>query len=71
MFKLADHANKNDNAYSFILSLVISVGYLFATALVEEMAWKGFLFKRIADGGKRGLFQVRLAIFCFVIAYDI
>ena len=55
------------NAYSSIFSLVIGVAYLFATALVEEIAWRGFLFKRIADGGKRGSLQVRAAAFVGII----
>ena len=38
------------NAYPSILSFSVSAGYLFATALVEEMAWRGFLSKRISSG---------------------
>ena len=43
------------NAYPSILSLAASAVYLFITALAEEMAWRGFLLKRIAAGGKRAL----------------
>ena len=43
------------NAYPSVLSFAVSVVYLFLTALAEEMAWRGFLLKRIAAGGKRAL----------------
>ncbi len=43
------------NAYPSILSLAASAGYLLATALAEEMAWRGFLLKHIAAGGKKAL----------------
>lgn len=42
-------------AYPSILSFAASAVYLFATALMEELAWRGFLLKRIAAGGKKPL----------------
>lgn len=46
---------KNDdifnNTYSSLLSLIISCMYLFATALIEETAWRGFLFNRLSKRG--------------------
>ena len=43
------------NSYPSILSFTVSAVYLFATALVEEMAWRGFLLRRMAAGRKRAL----------------
>ena len=43
------------HAYPSILSFTVVAGYLFVTALAEEMAWRGFLLKRIAAGGKKAL----------------
>lgn len=49
-------AEKNDlfaSAYPSVLSLAGGCVYLFATALAEEAAWRGFLFQRMAAGGSR------------------
>lgn len=37
--------------YSSMASLAGNCVYLFATALAEEAAWRGFLFQRLAEGG--------------------
>lgn len=38
-----------------MLAFAASAVYLFATALAEEMAWRGFLLRRMAAGGKKTL----------------
>lgn len=38
------------HAYPSVLSLLLAAAYLFAMALIEEMAWRGFLLNRIAAG---------------------
>lgn len=38
--------------YSSVLAFAASCIYLFAAALLEEAAWRGFFFKRIAADGK-------------------
>lgn len=38
------------STYSSILSFGTSCGYLFLTALVEEVAWRGFLLERVEEG---------------------
>ena len=43
------------HAYPSVLSLAASAAYLFIMALTEELAWRGFLLKRIAAGGKKAL----------------
>lgn len=43
------HAYPSPSAFAF------SAVYLFATALAEEMAWRGFLLKRIAAGREMAL----------------
>lgn len=43
------------HVYPSIPSLAASAGYLFATALAEETAWRGFLLQRIDAGGKKAL----------------
>lgn len=41
------------NSYPSILSVVINCSYLFVTALIEEIAWRGFLLNKIsAEKGK-------------------
>ena len=43
------------SAYPSARTLAAAAVYLFATALAEELAWRGFLLKRIAAGRKKVL----------------
>ncbi len=52
-YSLAEGVGLFGDAYPSVLSLVGSCVYLFATALAEEAAWRGFLFRRMAAGGDR------------------
>ena len=42
------------SAYPSILSVAAAGGYLFLTALAEELAWRGFLLDRVACGRRSG-----------------
>lgn len=41
--------------YPSLISFISAAAYLFATALAEELAWRGFLLGRIAAGRKTAL----------------
>lgn len=62
-YALIEKADLFGNAYSSVLSLVVSCLYLFATALIEEIAWRGYLFSHLAVGEKK----VTAAIFVGVV----
>lgn len=52
-YSLVEKTNLFAGTYSSIVSLAGGCAYLFATALAEEAAWRGFLFQRMAAGGGR------------------
>lgn len=52
-YSLAEKTNLFGSAYPSMLSLAGGCVYLFATALAEETAWRGFLYQRMAAGGNR------------------
>lgn len=41
------------NTYSSVASLLLNCVYLYGTALIEEMAWRGFLFQQVITEKKR------------------
>lgn len=41
------------NTYSSVTSLLLNCIYLYGTALIEEMAWRGVLFQRVITEKKR------------------
>lgn len=50
-------------AYASLPAFLFSSLYLYATAILEESAWRGFLFRRLAAGGK----ITQSALFCGVL----
>lgn len=54
----AEGANLFSAAYPSFLPLAFSCVYLFATALMEELAWRGFLFRRLSS--ERGVLPAAL-----------
>lgn len=57
---IVDEKDLFTNSYPTALAVVLSCSYLFATALLEEIAWRGFLLKKIAavEGKKIALIYV-------------
>lgn len=45
---IVDDTNLFTSSYPTALAVVVSCSYLFVTALIEEIAWRGFLLNKIA-----------------------
>ena len=52
-YSLAEKTGLFASTYPSVLSLAGGCAYLFATALAEEAGWRGFLFRRMAEGKDR------------------
>ena len=51
-YSLAAKADLFQNTYPSVIVLLASCMYLFATAFVEEMAWRGFLLEQVSFQGE-------------------
>lgn len=61
-YSLIEKTDLYGSTYSSIPSLIFSCGYLLATALIEEMAWRGFLFDRLAVGEKKMVAEILVGV---------
>ena len=61
-YSFAAVTNLFGNAYSSALSLAVNCVYLLAAALIEEMGWRGFLFRRISDEGNSAAAAVLVGV---------
>lgn len=52
-YSVVANTNLFVSAYSSIFAFVTSCVYLYVTALIEEMAWRGFLFGRLFAKGQK------------------
>lgn len=52
-YSLATGASLFQDAYGSIAGFAASCAYLYATAFIEELAWRAFFLKRLAAGGKK------------------
>lgn len=47
-YLIAGDKNSFSSIYSTVISAVVSCGYFFITAVIEELAWRGFLLSKLS-----------------------
>ena len=47
-YLIAGDKNSFSSIYPTVISAVVSCGYLFITAMIEELAWRGFLLSKLS-----------------------